>query len=178
MIHRSIDWVLQLSSQRSYDSGPRDVELLLRTLQWTSDYNGEPLTIFGCLPVCVATSKAALQTLKTVTEVKMTTSCIIPITGTRFMLEVQFTRVWSGTLVSQPPKGLWMNVRVYAGHWEEALNHIPPGQSCRKFGNDLKEVWPGSGTLHSRLFEFVGCVVRVQKKLSCFVNQCTENSAS
>ncbi|CEJ93374.1 hypothetical protein VHEMI08966 [[Torrubiella] hemipterigena] len=174
----SIDWALQLSSQRSHDPGPREVESLLRSLQWTSDHDGGPHTIFGCLPVCIAISKPALQTLKTVNEVEMITSCVIPIAGTRFMLEIQLTRIWNGVLLSQPPKGIWMNVRVYAGHWEEALNHIPPGQSCRKFDNDLKEVWPGSGTLHSRLFEFVGCVVRVQKKLSCFVNQCTENSAS
>lgn len=148
--------------------------MLLHSLKWRTDHDGKSCSVFDHLPLCIADTKAALQTLKMVNEVKMVTSCIVPVAGTRFMLEIQLYRVWTGLSLSKAPKAVWMDIKVYAGHWEEALNHVPAGHSYRKFGDDLKDVWPGSGTLQSRLFEFVGCVVRIQKKLSCFVSQRTE----
>ena len=105
---------------------------------------------------------------KDVFETHIRTSVIVPWKSSPYLIEVGITTVWHGVDVRTKSRVFW-DMQLYGNHWESAVNRTQAGMRRKDWGEDMCDVWPGSGeSLERRLENFTKEILEVQAMLEVF----------
>lgn len=100
-----------------------------------------------------------------VDETLLKTSILVPFKDTPFIIEISVTQAWSGLKTNTVPE-TWWGVEYYGQHWDEAMNHVSPGERRKDWGPGLQDIWLGrSPRLEERFMEFLEHVLEIQSAL-------------
>ncbi|PNY23407.1 Uncharacterized protein TCAP_06651 [Tolypocladium capitatum] len=160
---RELDWNLQVEPCETVANLPAELRKLAAGIVLIPDRAGGKQTVAALKPPRVMmTTRAGGDT---VDETLLKTSILVPFKDTPFIVEISVTQAWSGLKTSTTPE-TWWGVEFYGQHWDEAINHVCPGERRKDWGPGLQDIWLGySPSLEERFMEFLDHVLEIQSTL-------------
>ncbi|POR35404.1 Uncharacterized protein TPAR_04429 [Tolypocladium paradoxum] len=156
-----LDWNLQVESC-DMASVPAELRNLAGGIVLIPDREG------GDQPAALKPPRVVMTTRvggDKVDETWLKTSTLVPFKDTPFIVEISVTQAWSGLKTNTTPE-TWWGVEFYGQHWDEAINHVSPGERRKDWGPGLQDIWLGrSPSLEERFMEFLEHVLEIQSAL-------------
>ncbi|KND90344.1 hypothetical protein TOPH_04933 [Tolypocladium ophioglossoides CBS 100239] len=159
---RELDWNLQVVPCETMTSMPTELRKLAGGIVLIPDGAGGDQTAALKPPRVLMTTRAGGDK---VDETLLKTSILVPFKDTPFLVEISVTQAWSGLKTNTTPE-TWWGVEFYGQHWDEAINHVSPGERRKDWGPGLRDIWLGrSPSLEERFMEFLEHVLKIQSAL-------------
>ncbi|KAK5987674.1 hypothetical protein PT974_11806 [Cladobotryum mycophilum] len=158
------DWNLQVDSCENSDEIPSDVRELVEGMSLKipvkEDREGQELVIPR-----LAVFKPGNWDSK-VSETQLKTSATIPFKNTPYVVDISITQKWKGLRPPMEPETGW-GIEIYGVHWDEAVNHVIPGERKKNWGRDMEHIWEGKGKegVKTAFKGFIKTILEVQSVL-------------
>ena len=161
-LFRDFDWNLQVESYDTMATIPSELRNLVRGIVLVPDRAGGDQVAELTTPRVMMTKVLGGDK---VDETLLKTSILVPFKDTPFIVEISVTQAWSGLETNTDPE-TWWGLEFYGQHWDEAMNHVNPGERRKDWGPELQDIWLGHGPgLEERFMEFLEHILELQSAL-------------
>lgn len=137
-------------------AAPADLRALLGRIVFMSDgAGGSQATPAQLRPPLVSVTRPGGDN---VDEMTLKTSVVVPFKDTPFV-EVSVTQAWSQAKTNTKPD-TWWGLEFYGMHWDEAINHVNPGDRGKDWGAGLGNMAGGGRGLEAEVHGLSGACHR------------------